>query len=480
MSQQEHYSLRWNNHQNHILRAFDTLLQTKTLVDVTLVCSETSIRAHKVVLSACSPFFQRVFSETPCKHPVIVLKDFRGWVVQAIVDFMYRGEISVPQERLQTLIHAGESLQVRGLVDHPIAMNTPTPAASPDDFNIMDTSLASPESPPPASPNYNSLSQNSSKLLIPPQVFVDPSLNLVNRDHCTSPTPRRKQARPRRRSGECGPHDVNSKPGTPTPDQHKGDSGKSNNDEKDDKVEEIKSEAEDIEDEEEDEDRGEKGENKDSEPSETPEDLCTKNTNTGGSSSVSKTKNNNNNEAMNDNNKASLTLKEIRHRASSLHRSRNSNFGPSMPPFTSLTPPPSFHLNNNPPSHHEKNMKAESEDGRALDDDSMMDAMDIRTPHRSNHPMRESHRMEDNQNFNKHSKEFLHNPLNFHPHFNQSEGHPFPPMPSVSALALSSPHSKLLLYLTKKTYITKTCGICFYSFWYGCSIWSISTRLGSQ
>lgn len=115
MTEQEHYSLRWNNHQNHILRAFDALLKTKSLVDVTLVCAETSIRAHKVVLSACSPFFQNVFAENPCKHPVIVLKDFPGWVVQAVVDFMYRGEISVPQKRLETLIQAGESLQIRGL-----------------------------------------------------------------------------------------------------------------------------------------------------------------------------------------------------------------------------------------------------------------------------------------------------------------------------------------------------------------------------
>ncbi|XP_035919853.1 protein jim lovell isoform X2 [Anopheles stephensi] len=236
MPDQEHYSLRWNNHQNHILRAFDTLLQTKTLVDVTLVCAETSIRAHKVVLSACSPFFQRVFSETPCKHPVIVLKDFRGWVVQAIVDFMYRGEISVPQERLSVLIQAGESLQVRGLVDHPVAANTPTPAQSPEDFSLLDTSLISPTSPSLPSPNFQSshqsgqlrhhpttatglISSNTPKLLLPPQVFADPSISLPSAtvDPCTSPMPRRKQARPRRRSGDCAPQDLSSKPSTPIP-----------------------------------------------------------------------------------------------------------------------------------------------------------------------------------------------------------------------------------------------------------------------
>jgi hypothetical protein len=62
-----------------------------------------------------SPYFQRIFSENPCKHPVIVLKDLRGWEVQAIVDFMYKGEISVVQEQLSSLIKAAESLQVSSI-----------------------------------------------------------------------------------------------------------------------------------------------------------------------------------------------------------------------------------------------------------------------------------------------------------------------------------------------------------------------------
>lgn len=197
---QEHYSLRWNDHQNQILLAFDALLQTKSLVDVTLVCAETSIRAHKVVLSACSPFFQRVFAENPCKHPVIVLKDFSGWVVQAIVDFMYRGEISVPQERLQTLIQAGESLQVRGLIDHPVTGNTPTPAASPDDFNgLLSTRDGS---------FKGETTFLNHKLMFTPQIFMDGSGNQkssIMDSLCTSPMPRRKQARPRRRSGDFSP-----------------------------------------------------------------------------------------------------------------------------------------------------------------------------------------------------------------------------------------------------------------------------------
>lgn len=208
MASQEHYSLRWNDHQNQILLAFDALLQTKSLVDVTLVCADTSIRAHKVVLSACSPFFQRVFAENPCKHPVIVLKDFNGWVVQAIVDFMYRGEISVPQERLQTLIQAGESLQVRGLIDHPVTGNTPTPAASPDDFNALISNRDGSFKGETTFLNH--------KLMFTPQIFMEGSYNSgggsqknsIMDSLCTSPMPRRKQARPRRRSGDFAPQEL--------------------------------------------------------------------------------------------------------------------------------------------------------------------------------------------------------------------------------------------------------------------------------
>lgn len=237
---QSHYSLRWNNHQTHILAAFDALLQAETLVDVTLVCAETSVRAHKVVLSACSPFFQRIFSENPCKHPVIVLKDFNGWEVQAIVDFMYKGEISVVQAQLQSLIKAAESLQVRGLanqdpfgVDKETASVNQTPSESPTgdhDRNFYQqgryptpgvtarsaadrmspTGMGSPFSPIPS--NYDP----SVKLPHMPRLSFPESL--IPRPECQSPLPRRKQARPRRRSGEmCGPQDLTTTVPKPSP-----------------------------------------------------------------------------------------------------------------------------------------------------------------------------------------------------------------------------------------------------------------------
>lgn len=57
MEDDQQFCLRWNNHQSTLISVFDTLLENGTLVDCTLAAEGKFLRAHKVVLSACSPFF---------------------------------------------------------------------------------------------------------------------------------------------------------------------------------------------------------------------------------------------------------------------------------------------------------------------------------------------------------------------------------------------------------------------------------------
>jgi hypothetical protein len=53
--------LKWNSFQSNIVTSFENLWEEEGLVDVTLASDGQCIRAHKVILSACSPFFRRVF-----------------------------------------------------------------------------------------------------------------------------------------------------------------------------------------------------------------------------------------------------------------------------------------------------------------------------------------------------------------------------------------------------------------------------------
>ncbi|XP_015590046.1 protein bric-a-brac 1 isoform X2 [Cephus cinctus] len=114
----EHYCLRWNNHQSNLLGVFSQLLESESLVDVTLACTEgPSIRAHKVVLSACSSYFQALFLDHPNRHPIVILKDVRFSELRTLVDFMYKGEVNVEYCQLSALLKTAESLKVKGLAD---------------------------------------------------------------------------------------------------------------------------------------------------------------------------------------------------------------------------------------------------------------------------------------------------------------------------------------------------------------------------
>lgn len=84
-------------------------------MDATLWCEGKTIKCHKMILSACSTYFEKLLTENPNPHPIIFLKDMRFWEITALVEFMYRGEVSIHQEKLQSLLRAAESLQIKGL-----------------------------------------------------------------------------------------------------------------------------------------------------------------------------------------------------------------------------------------------------------------------------------------------------------------------------------------------------------------------------
>lgn len=57
----DHFCLKWNNYQSNMVSELDSLRCSEDLVDVTLSCEGHRLRAHKVILSACSSYFRSVF-----------------------------------------------------------------------------------------------------------------------------------------------------------------------------------------------------------------------------------------------------------------------------------------------------------------------------------------------------------------------------------------------------------------------------------
>lgn len=58
METEKQFCLKWNNHRATLFSVFDTLLEEESLVDVTLSAEGQFLRAHRVILSACSPYFR--------------------------------------------------------------------------------------------------------------------------------------------------------------------------------------------------------------------------------------------------------------------------------------------------------------------------------------------------------------------------------------------------------------------------------------
>lgn len=94
-----------------------------------------------MVLSACSPYFQAIFTNHPEKHPIVILKDVPFADMKSLLDFMYRGEVSVDQERLTAFLRVAESLRIKGLTE----VNDENKSSPPSSNNTNNSSQSQPQ-----------------------------------------------------------------------------------------------------------------------------------------------------------------------------------------------------------------------------------------------------------------------------------------------------------------------------------------------
>ncbi|XP_075222745.1 uncharacterized protein LOC142325193 [Lycorma delicatula] len=117
METPQQYCLRWKYHHSNLQVMFSQLLERESFCDVTLACEGKTLRAHKMMLSACSTYFDAIFSQHEENNPIVILKDVKFSDIKALVEFMYKGEINVENSHLSSLLKTAEELRIKGLAE---------------------------------------------------------------------------------------------------------------------------------------------------------------------------------------------------------------------------------------------------------------------------------------------------------------------------------------------------------------------------
>ncbi len=145
---EESFSLSWNDFEFRLTRELDALRaddDAVDLLDVTLATEDDlRLKAHRVVLAASSPYFRRLLRVhfSGVSRPVVFLKGVQGRHLDAILNFVYKGEVAVGQSDLNAFLNLAEEFQIQGLssAKKPKTKTKPkpkTPPKRPQALNVV-------------------------------------------------------------------------------------------------------------------------------------------------------------------------------------------------------------------------------------------------------------------------------------------------------------------------------------------------------
>jgi len=114
-------NVSWNNFQTVTAGMFSKLHTSSEFSDVTLVSEDhRQVKAHKVILSCCSRFFESVLVTSPHPSPLLYLRGTKYQELEAIVTFIYKGEVEVEEDQLELFMAAARNLGIKGLLQEGV------------------------------------------------------------------------------------------------------------------------------------------------------------------------------------------------------------------------------------------------------------------------------------------------------------------------------------------------------------------------
>ena len=112
----EKFNLKWNDFQCNVSRTFSLLRSEEEFFDVSLVSKDQKMMsAHKLVLSASSPYFKHILTKTKHSNPLLCIDGVSSGELQFVLDYIYNGEVQIHQQHLERFLEVAQRLKLEGL-----------------------------------------------------------------------------------------------------------------------------------------------------------------------------------------------------------------------------------------------------------------------------------------------------------------------------------------------------------------------------
>ena len=109
----QQYNLAWHTYSEHQREMMREMMICDDFKDVTLISDDKKpIKAHRNILSACSPVFKNIFQMEINVHPVIYLRGIKHSEIESILQFIYLGETKLYKDSLNELLLVAKNLEI--------------------------------------------------------------------------------------------------------------------------------------------------------------------------------------------------------------------------------------------------------------------------------------------------------------------------------------------------------------------------------
>ena len=113
---QEKYSLTWHTYSDHLKSMMKELMMDADFSDVTFVTEDKKrIKANISILSACSPIFKDILKKEKNSSQIMYLRGIQFSEIESIMQFIYLGEATFYEERMDEFIAVAKSLEIKEL-----------------------------------------------------------------------------------------------------------------------------------------------------------------------------------------------------------------------------------------------------------------------------------------------------------------------------------------------------------------------------